>query len=88
MSMLEHSNDWSQNMQYTFAQYVRRRTEGFIEKVTCLPSCKTKTAVRPEIVGAVRKCTEPVTGSLVLSHQVQHLVCQLYWRTLIYEHFH
>ena len=60
--------------QYTFGQYVRRRAEGFYGKVTCLPGCITMIAVREEMAGAIRKYAEPVTGYLVVSHQVQYLV--------------
>lgn len=65
---------WSNILQYTFGQYVRRRAEGFIGKVTCLPGCITMIAVRPEMAGAIRKYAEPVTGELVINHQVQYLV--------------
>jgi hypothetical protein len=64
----------SNTFQYTFGQYVRRRAEGFIGKVTCLPGCITMIAVRPEMAGAIRKYAEPVTGELVINHQVQYLV--------------
>lgn len=33
-------------------------------------------AVRPEMAGAIRKYSEPVTGELVIHHQVQYLVSQ------------
>uniref|UniRef100_A0A0D2Y1B8 chitin synthase n=1 Tax=Fusarium oxysporum (strain Fo5176) TaxID=660025 RepID=A0A0D2Y1B8_FUSOF len=75
---LEPGYEWSfwnlyQQFQYTFGQYVRRRAEGFIGKVTCLPGCITMIAVRPEMAGAIRKYAEPVTGELVINHQVQYL---------------
>ncbi|KAM0350492.1 hypothetical protein ACHAPU_002971 [Fusarium lateritium] len=75
---LEPGLEWSfwnlyQQFQYTFGQYVRRRAEGFIGKVTCLPGCITMIAVRPEMAGAIRKYAEPVTGELVINHQVQYL---------------
>ncbi|WQF86010.1 Putative chitin synthase, nucleotide-diphospho-sugar transferase [Colletotrichum destructivum] len=59
---------------YTFGQYVRRRAEGFVGKVTCLPGCITMIAVREEMAGAMRKYAEPVTGNMMLSHQVQYLI--------------
>lgn len=59
---------------YTFGQYVRRRAEGFIGKVTCLPGCITMIAVREEMAGAIRKYAEPVTIYPVIHHQVQYLV--------------
>ncbi|KAK2037429.1 hypothetical protein LZ31DRAFT_611884 [Colletotrichum somersetense] len=75
---LEPGYEWSfwnlyQQFQYTFGQYVRRRAEGFVGKVTCLPGCITMVAVREEMAGAIRKYAEPVTGYMVLSHQVQYL---------------
>ncbi|KAG5659946.1 hypothetical protein KAF25_003468 [Fusarium avenaceum] len=75
---LEPGYEWSfwnlyQQFQYTFGQYVRRRAEGFIGKVTCLPGCITMIAVRSEMAGAIRKYAEPVTGELVINHQVQYL---------------
>ncbi|KAF4956147.1 hypothetical protein FSARC_11677 [Fusarium sarcochroum] len=75
---LEPGYEWSfwnlyQQFQYTFGQYVRRRAEGFVGKVTCLPGCITMIAVRPEMAGAIRKYAEPVTEYLVVSHQVQYL---------------
>ncbi|KAF5019681.1 hypothetical protein F66182_8310 [Fusarium sp. NRRL 66182] len=75
---LEPGYEWSfwnfyQQFQYTFGQYVRRRAEGFVGKVTCLPGCITMIAVRPEMAGAIRKYAEPITGYLVVSHQVQYL---------------
>ncbi|KAM0336040.1 hypothetical protein ACHAPQ_004529 [Fusarium lateritium] len=75
---LEPGYEWSfwnlyQQFQYTFGQYVRRRAEGFVGKVTCLPGCITMIAVRPEMAGAIRKYAEPVTGELVINHQVQYL---------------
>ncbi|CAM1503390.1 Fc.00g081660.m01.CDS01 [Cosmosporella sp. VM-42] len=75
---LEEGYEWSfwnlyQQFQYTFGQYVRRRAEGIIGKVTCLPGCITMIAVREEMAGAIRKYAEPVTGYMVLSHQVQYL---------------
>jgi chitin synthase len=53
---------------------VRRRAEGIVGKVTCLPGCITMIAVREEMAGAIRKYAEPVTGYMVISHQVQYLV--------------
>ncbi|KAI8721423.1 Chitin synthase [Fusarium sp. LHS14.1] len=75
---LEPGFEWSfwnlyQQFQYTFGQYVRRRAEGIVGKVTCLPGCITMIAVRPEMAGAIRKYAEPVTGYMVISHQVQYL---------------
>ncbi|KAF4436160.1 hypothetical protein F53441_13304 [Fusarium austroafricanum] len=75
---LEPGYEWSfwnlyQQFQYTFGQYVRRRAEGFVGKVTCLPGCITMIAVRPEMAGAIRKYAEPVTTELVINHQVQYL---------------
>ncbi|KAJ4005516.1 hypothetical protein NW752_002350 [Fusarium irregulare] len=75
---LEPGYEWSfwnlyQQFQYTFGQYVRRRAEGFVGKVTCLPGCITMIACRPEMAGAIRKYSEPVTGELVINHQVQYL---------------
>ncbi|KAF4472525.1 chitin synthase [Fusarium albosuccineum] len=75
---LEPGYEWSfwnlyQQFQYTFGQYVRRRAEGIVGKVTCLPGCITMIAVREEMAGAIRKYAEPVTGYLVVSHQVQYL---------------
>ncbi|KAJ4264278.1 hypothetical protein NW762_005474 [Fusarium torreyae] len=75
---LEPGYEWSfwnlyQQFQYTFGQYVRRRAEHFVGKVTCLPGCITMIAVRPEMAGAIRKYAEPVTGYMVVSHQVQYL---------------
>ncbi|KAK8193851.1 chitin synthase-domain-containing protein [Phyllosticta capitalensis] len=58
---------------YTFGQYVRRRAEGFIGKVTCLPGCITMIAVREEMAGAIRKYAEPITIYPVIHHQVQYL---------------
>ncbi|KAH8893906.1 hypothetical protein GQ53DRAFT_859947 [Thozetella sp. PMI_491] len=74
----EPGYEWSfwnlyQQFQYTFGQYVRRRAEGFIGKVTCLPGCITMIAVREEMAGAIRKYAEPITGPLVIHHQVQYL---------------
>jgi hypothetical protein len=62
-------------MQYTFGQFVRRRAEGIIGKVTCLPGCITMTAVRKEMAGAMQKYACPATAKCVLHHQVQNLVC-------------
>ncbi|EEU39823.1 uncharacterized protein NECHADRAFT_39578 [Fusarium vanettenii 77-13-4] len=75
---LEPGFEWSfwnlyQQFQYTFGQYVRRRAEGIVGKVTCLPGCITMIAVREEMAGAIRKYAEPVTGYMVISHQVQYL---------------
>ncbi|CCF46428.1 ESV-1-84 [Colletotrichum higginsianum] len=75
---LEKGYEWSfwylyQQFQYTFGQHVRRRAEGFVGKVTCLPGCITMIAVREEMAGAMRKYAEPVTGNMMLSHQVQYL---------------
>ncbi|KAM5369998.1 hypothetical protein ACJZ2D_008681 [Fusarium nematophilum] len=75
---LEPGYEWSfwnlyQQFQYTFGQYVRRRAEGVYGKVTCLPGCITMIAVREEMAGAIRKYAEPVTGYMVISHQVQYL---------------
>ncbi|RYP67121.1 hypothetical protein DL771_007446 [Monosporascus sp. 5C6A] len=41
---------WSlhQQFQYTFSQFVQRRAEGHIGKVTCLPGCVTMIAVHKE----------------------------------------
>ncbi|KAF4495978.1 chitin synthase [Fusarium agapanthi] len=41
--------------QYTFGQYVRRRAEHYIGKVTCLPGCITMISVREEMGGAIQK---------------------------------
>ncbi|KAF7560401.1 hypothetical protein G7046_g3744 [Stylonectria norvegica] len=75
---LEPGFEWSfwnlyQQFQYTFGQYVRRRAEGFIGKVTCLPGCITMIAVREEMAGAIQAYAEPITAYLVLAHQVQYL---------------
>ncbi|KAF2090454.1 glycosyltransferase family 2 protein [Saccharata proteae CBS 121410] len=75
---LEPGFEWSfwnlyQQFQYTFGQFVRRRAEGFIGKVTCLPGCITMIAVRPEMAGAIRKYAEPITIYPVVHHQVQYL---------------
>jgi len=75
---LEPGYEWSvwnlyQQFQYTFGQYVRRRAEGILGKVTCLPGCITMIAVRPEMAGAIRKYAEPITGYPVILHQVQYL---------------
>ncbi|KAK8166195.1 chitin synthase-domain-containing protein [Phyllosticta citrichinensis] len=75
---LEPGFEWSfwnlyQQFQYTFGQYVRRRAEGFIGKVTCLPGCITMIAVREEMAGAIRKYAEPITIYPVIHHQVQYL---------------
>ncbi|KXJ86594.1 ESV-1-84 protein [Microdochium bolleyi] len=75
---LEPGYEWSfwnlyQQFQYSFGQYVRRRAEGIMGKVTCLPGCVTMIAVRKEMAGAIRKYAEPVKGYVVLSHQVQYL---------------
>ncbi len=59
--------------QYTFSQFVRRRAEGYIGKVTCLPGCVTMIAVRKEMAGAIQKYASPVTSKFVLQHQVQNL---------------
>ncbi|OHW94776.1 chitin synthase 7 [Colletotrichum incanum] len=80
---LEPGYEWSfwnlyQQFQYAFGQYVRRRAEGFVGKVTCLPGCITMVAVREEMAGAIRKYAEPVTGCMVFSHQVQYLVLRLH----------
>ncbi|KAK1994075.1 hypothetical protein LX36DRAFT_714133 [Colletotrichum falcatum] len=40
---------------YAFGQFVRRRAEGFVGKVTCLPGCVTMVAVRKEMTGAISK---------------------------------
>jgi hypothetical protein len=47
---LELGLEWSfwnlyQQFQYTFGQFVRRRAESFIGRVTCLPGCITMIAV-------------------------------------------
>lgn len=68
---------WLISSKYTFGQYVRRRAEGFIGKVTCLPGCITMIAVREEMAGAVRKYAEPITIYPVIHHQVQYLVSSL-----------
>ncbi|KAF2642798.1 ESV-1-84 [Massarina eburnea CBS 473.64] len=75
---LEPGFEWSfwnlyQQFQYTFGQFVRRRAESFVGKVTCLPGCITMIAVRDEMAGAIRKYAEPVTIYPVISHQVQYL---------------
>ncbi|EKJ71812.1 hypothetical protein FPSE_07997 [Fusarium pseudograminearum CS3096] len=75
---LEPGYEWSvwnlyQQFQYTFGQYVRRRAEHYIGKVTCLPGCITMISVREEMGGAIQKYAEPITGPFVLSHQVQYL---------------
>ncbi|KAG5656080.1 hypothetical protein KAF25_001650, partial [Fusarium avenaceum] len=75
---LEPGYEWSvwnlyQQFQYTFGQYVRRRAEHYIGKVTCLPGCTTMISVSEGMGGAIQKYAEPVTGALVLSHQVQYL---------------
>ncbi|KAF2138288.1 glycosyltransferase family 2 protein [Aplosporella prunicola CBS 121167] len=75
---IEPGFEWSfwniyQQFQYAFGQYVRRRAEGFIGKVTCLPGCITMIAVREEMAGAIRKYAEPVTIYPVIYHQVQYL---------------
>lgn len=61
-------------MQYCYGQYVRRRAEGFIRRVTCLPGCVTMIAVRPEMAGAIQKYANPVKTKFILRHQVQNLV--------------
>ncbi|RYP93042.1 hypothetical protein DL770_000788 [Monosporascus sp. CRB-9-2] len=75
---LEPGFEWSfwnlhQQFQYTFSQFVRRRAEGHIGKVTCLPGCVTMIAVRKEMAGAIQKYAGPVTSKFVLKHQVQNL---------------
>ncbi|RYO74280.1 hypothetical protein DL766_007592 [Monosporascus sp. MC13-8B] len=59
-AQLEPGFGWSswdlhQRFQYTFSQFVRRRAEGHIGKVTCLPGCVTMIAVRKEMAGAIQK---------------------------------
>ncbi|KAJ0302803.1 hypothetical protein COL516b_006840 [Colletotrichum fioriniae] len=75
---LEPGYEWSfwnlyQQLQYTFGQFVRRRAEGFIGKVTCLPGCVTMVAVREEMAGAIAKYARPVKEDWVVHHQVQNL---------------
>ncbi|KAK7419061.1 hypothetical protein QQX98_003563 [Neonectria punicea] len=75
---LEPGLEWSfwnlyQQFQYTYGQYLRRRAEGYVGKVTCLPGCITMMAVREEMAGAIRKYAEPVTTYMVIHHQVQYL---------------
>ncbi|KAK1982906.1 chitin synthase-domain-containing protein [Colletotrichum cereale] len=75
---LEPGYEWSfwnlyQQLQYTFGQFVRRRAEGFIGKVTCLPGCVTMVAVRKEMAGAIAKYARPVKENWVVHHQVQNL---------------
>ncbi|KPM45178.1 hypothetical protein AK830_g1385 [Neonectria ditissima] len=75
---LEPGLEWSfwnlyQQFQYTYGQYLRRRAEGFVGKVTCLPGCITMMAVREEMAGAIKKYAEPVTSYMVIHHQVQYL---------------
>ncbi|KAK6207944.1 hypothetical protein QIS74_13025 [Colletotrichum tabaci] len=75
---LEPGYEWSfwnlyQQLQYTFGQFVRRRAEGFIGKVTCLPGCVTMVAVRDEMAGAIAKYARPVKEDWVVHHQVQNL---------------
>ncbi|KAJ4375137.1 hypothetical protein N0V83_002221 [Neocucurbitaria cava] len=75
---LEPNYEWSvwnlfQQFQYTFGQYVRRRAEDVVGKVTCLPGCITMIAVRPEMAEAIRKYAEPVAEYPVIAHQVQYL---------------
>ncbi|KDN60898.1 hypothetical protein CSUB01_04798 [Colletotrichum sublineola] len=75
---LEPGFEWSfwnlyQQLQYTFGQFVRRRAEGFIGKVTCLPGCVTMVAVRKEMAGAIAKYARPVKVDWVVRHQVQNL---------------
>ncbi|GKT53982.1 chitin synthase 7 [Colletotrichum tofieldiae] len=75
---LEPGYEWSfwnmyQQLQYTFGQFVRRRAEGFIGKVTCLPGCVTMVAVRQEMAGAITKYASPVKEDWVVHHQVQNL---------------
>jgi len=76
---LEKGYEWSfwnlyQQFQYTFGQYVRRRAESVIGKVTCLPGCVSMIAVRKEMAGAIKKYANPVTSKFILPHQVQNLV--------------
>ncbi|KAL5433240.1 hypothetical protein PMIN05_008452 [Paraphaeosphaeria minitans] len=75
---LEPGFEWSfwnlyQQFQYTYGQFVRRRAESFIGKVTCLPGCITMIAVREEMAGAIQKYAEPITSFPVVQHQVQYL---------------
>ncbi|KAK4450920.1 chitin synthase-domain-containing protein [Podospora aff. communis PSN243] len=75
---LEKGYEWSlwnlyQQFQYTFGQYVRRRAEGFIGRVTCLPGCVTMIAVRKEMAGAIQKYAKQVSSDFILHHQVQNL---------------
>ncbi|KAK0622675.1 chitin synthase-domain-containing protein, partial [Immersiella caudata] len=75
---LEKGYEWSlwnlyQQFQYTFGQYVRRRAEGFIGRVTCLPGCVTMIAVREEMAGAIKKYARHVSSDFILHHQVQNL---------------
>lgn len=77
---LEPGYEWSfwnlyQQFQYTFGQYVRRRAEGIIGKVTCLPGCVTLIAVRKEMAGAIQKYARSTNSDFILHHQVQNLVC-------------
>lgn len=74
----EPGYEWSfwnlyQQLQYTFGQFVRRRAEGFVGKVTCLPGCVTMVAVREEMAGAIAKYARPVKEDWVVHHQVQNL---------------
>lgn len=62
-----------QQFQYTYGQFVRRRAEGLIRKVTCLPGCITMVAVREEMQGAISKYAAPITSYPVIFHQVQYL---------------
>ncbi|KAK3348946.1 chitin synthase-domain-containing protein [Lasiosphaeria hispida] len=75
---LEPGYEWSfwnlyQQFQYTFGQYVRRRAEGLIGRVTCLPGCVTLIAVRKEMAGAIQKYAKSVHSDFILHHQVQNL---------------
>ncbi|KAF1960996.1 ESV-1-84 [Byssothecium circinans] len=75
---LEPGYEWSfwnlyQQFQYTFGQFVRRRAESFLGKVTCLPGCITMIAVREQMAGAIGKYAEPVSSYPIIQHQVQYL---------------
>ncbi|KAJ3173891.1 hypothetical protein HDU87_007301 [Geranomyces variabilis] len=70
--------EWSvfnlfQNFQYLYGQYVRRRGESFIGKVTCLPGAITMFKCNPHAAGAISMYAElPQQANLIL-HQVQFL---------------
>ncbi|ESU18099.1 hypothetical protein SNK03_13652 [Fusarium graminearum] len=82
---LEPGYEWSvwnlyQQFQYTFGQYVRRRAEHYIGKVTCLPGCITMISVREEMGGAIQK--ELIGDSPIQCSRRANIYARYLYRTL------